>query len=175
MVDLRPRTRPKKLKQILAITDSVKFLDALTDLAIPPGTNFNPLPEKRHELRQMISTMRGFCLYAGNEGVWKFLIEDDAAHWFAKLKVWLKQIGAKKATAYLNATTAAFPGGRVPKNDDKRSDLLLDSEEVSGKLRKLDKEYKDCFAEIAECLRAYIQKNFELFRTELEDNENRAV
>ena len=63
MADLRPRTPPKKLKEILAISDSFEFLVALTDLAIPPGTNFHPPPERRHELRQMISTLNGFYMY----------------------------------------------------------------------------------------------------------------
>src|SRR5882672_7683248 len=86
MVDLRPRVPPKKLKQILKITDSWKFLNELSDLAIPPGTNFYPPPERRHELRQMISTLRGFCLYAGNDGIWKWLIENGQADWFVKLQ-----------------------------------------------------------------------------------------
>lgn len=175
MVDLRPRTPPKKLKEILAISDSVKFLDALTDLAVPPGTNFNPPPEKRHELRQMIVTLRGFSLYAGNDGIWKWLIEDGAALWFAILQKWLKRIGAKGALAYVNAAASVFPRGRIPKDDDTRADLLLDSAEVSDKLRELDRAHKDCFKEIAERLRVYIQQHFELFRKELEDEENRVV
>jgi hypothetical protein len=175
MVDLRPRTPPKTLKEVLAISDTSTFLDALIDLAVPPGTNFNPPPEKRHELRQMIATLSGFSLYAGNDGIWKWLIEDRAADWFAKLHQWLGRIGAKRAQAYLDATASVFPRGRIPEDDDMRADLLLDSAEVGAKLRALDRAYKDCFNEIAECLRVYIREHFELFRKELEDEENRAV
>ncbi len=175
MVDLRSRTPPKKLKEILAISNSFEFLDALTDLAIPPGTNFHPPPERRHELRQMISTLSGFSRYAGNDGIWKWLIEDGAAHWFAKLQAWLKRIGAKRARAYLDATASAFPRGRIPADDATRADLLLESAEVAAKLRELDRAYQGCFDEIAKCLRVYIRQHFELFRKELEDGENRVV
>jgi hypothetical protein len=175
MVDLRPRKPPKKLKEVLAISDSFMFLDALTDLAIPPGANFYPPPEKRHELRQMISTLRGFSLYADNDGVWKWLIEGGAAHRFKKLQTWLDRIGAKRAREYLDATASAFPKNEIPTDDDTRADLLLESREVAAKLRELDRAYKDCFAEIIECLRAYIGQHFELFRKELEDEEDRIV
>jgi len=175
MVDLRPRVPPKKLKQILKITDSWKFLNELSDLAIPPGTNFYPPRERRHELRQMISTLRGFSLYAGNDGIWKWLIEDGAVPWFVKAQAWLERIGAKRARAYLDETAAAFPRGRIPRDDGKRADLLLESEELDVRLHKLDRQYKDCFNEIAECLRDYIRRNFEMFRKELEDEENRVV
>jgi hypothetical protein len=151
------------------------FLDALTDLAVPSGTNFNPPPERRHELRQMISTLRGFSLYAGNDGVWKWLIEYGAAHWFAKLQEWLGRIGAKRARAYIDATASAFPRGQIPEDDDTRADLLLESAEVAAKLRELDRAYEDCFNEITECLRVYIRRHFELFRKELEDEKNRVV
>jgi hypothetical protein len=175
MVDLRPRTPPKKLKEILAIPNSSKFLQALTDLAIPPGTNFDPPPGKRHELRQMIATLRGLEAYAGNEGLWKFLIEEGAAHWFAKAQGWLKQIGAKRAREYLDATALAFPGGRIPKDDDKRADLLLEGGEFEATLDELDRKYKDSLDEMAECLRVYVRQHFELFRKELEDETNRPV
>ncbi len=175
MVDLRPRTPPKRLKEILTIPEPFKFLHSLTDLAIPPGTNFYPPPEKRHELRQMISTLSGFSHYAGNDGIWKWLIEDGAVHWFVKTQAWLERIRAKRARAYLDKTAAAFPRGRIPRDDDKRADLLLESEEIGARLRKFDRQYKDCFNEIAECLRDYIRRHFELFRKELEDKENRVV
>jgi hypothetical protein len=175
MVDLRPRKPAKKLKEVLTISDSWKFLDTLTDLAVPPDTNFNPPPERRHELRQMIATLRGFFLYAGNDGVWKWLIEDGAAHWFLKLQAWVERIEAKRASAYLKATASVFPQGEIPTDDDTRADLLLESAEVAAKLRDLDRSHKDCFDEIAECLRVYIRQHFELFRKELEDEENRAV
>jgi hypothetical protein len=175
MVDLRRRIPPKKLKAILAIPDPSKFLDALADLAIPPGTNFDPPPEKRHELRQMISTLGGFSAYADNEGIWKWLIQDGAAHWFLKLQAWVERIEAKRARAYLEATASVFPQGEIPTDDDTRADLLLESAEVAAKLRELDRAHKDCFDEIAECLRVYIRQHFELFRKELEDEENRSV
>lgn len=175
MVDLRPRKPAKKLKEVLAISDSFMFLDELTYLAVPPGTNLNPPPEKRHELRQMIVTLRGFSLYAGNDGVWKWLIEDGAAHRFAKLQAWLERIGAKRARAYIDATASAFPQGEIPTDDETRADLLLESVEVAAKLRELDRTYKDCFDEIGECLRVYIRQHFELFRKELEDEKNRVV
>jgi len=127
MVDLRPRTPPKKLKEILTIADSFKFLEALTDLAVPPGTNFDPPPEKRHELRQMIVTLRGLSLYAGNDGIWKFLIEDGATHWFTRAQVWLERIGATRARAYLDATVLAFPRGRILADHRQRAASLLPS------------------------------------------------
>ena len=175
MVDLRPRTPPKKLKEILTISGCFKFLDALTDLAVPPGTNFDPPPERRHELRQMIVTLSGLASYAGNDGIWKWLIEDGQAHWFAKAQFWLKQIGAARTRAYLDAAAAAFPQGRIPKDDSKRADLILECEEVEAKLDETDRTYKGSFDEMAECLRVYIQQNFELFRKELEDEKNRVV
>lgn len=175
MIDLRPRTPPKKLMEVLAISESFEFLDALTNLAVPPGTNVDPPPERRHELRQMISTLNGFSLYAGNDGIWHWLIEDGAAHWFAKLQAWLERIGAKSARAYLDATASVFPQGQIPTDDDTRADLLLESAEVAAKLRELDRAHKDCFDEIAGCLRVYIQQHFELFRKELEDETNRVV
>ncbi len=175
MVDLRPRLPPKKLKQILKIKDPGKFLSDLVDLAIPPGTNFDPPPEKRHELRQMIAMLRGFSTYAGGDGIWKWLIEEGQMDWFAKMKGCFKRVGAKRALAYFDKTAAAFPRGRIPKDDDKRADLLLESEKLDVRLRKLDRQYKDCFNEIAECLRDYIRRNFEMFRKELEDEENRVV
>jgi hypothetical protein len=174
MVDLRPRVPPKKLKQILQIKDSGKFLSNLVDLAIPPGTNFDPPPEKRHELRQMIAMLSGFSVYAGGHGFWKWLIEEGQMNWFAKMQVWLKRIGAKRALAYFGEIAAAFPSGRIPKDDDKRADLLF-SDELDDKLLQLDRQYKDCFVEIAERLRGHIQQNFELFRKKLEDEENRPV
>jgi hypothetical protein len=175
MVDLRPRKPAKKLKEVLAISDSFMFLDELGNLAVPFGTNFNPPPEKRHELRQIIVTLRGFSLYAGNDGVGKWLIEDGAGHSFPKLQAWLEQIGAKRARAYVDATASAFPRGKIPTDDDTRADLLLESAEVAAKLRALDRTYKDCFGEIGEGLRVYIRQHFELFRKELEDEKNRAV
>jgi hypothetical protein len=175
MVDLRARTKPKKLKEILAIQDTFKFLNALTNLAIPPGTNFHPPPERRHELRQMIVTLNGFCSYTECEGIWKWLIEDGQEQWFAKTQIWLGLIGAKRAVAYFDAVASAFPKGKIPKDDEARADLLLDSSELSAKLRQIDLDYKDCFAELAEGLRQYIQQHFELFRKELEDEENRVV
>jgi uncharacterized protein DUF4375 len=174
MVDLRTRTPPKKLEEILAIPDSFEFLVALADLAIPPGTNFHPPPERRHELRQMISTLNGFSLYAGNDGIWKWLIEDGKAHWFAKLQAWLERIGAKRARAYIDAAASVFPHGRIPADDDTRADFLFESA-VAAKLREVDRAYKDGFDEIAECLRAYVRQHFELFRKELEDEKNRVV
>ena len=175
MSDLRPRTPPKKLAEILAIPDPFYFLDALVNLAVPPGTNFHPPPEKRHELRQMIVTLRGIYIYAGGDGIWKFLIEERAAPRFAKAQAWVQDIGASRARAYLDATATAFPEGQIPTDDDTREDLLLGSAEVAARLRKLDRDYKDCFDEIAECLREYIRQHFELFRKELEDEENRVV
>ena len=175
MVDLRPRTPPKKLKEVLAIADSFKFLQALVNMAIPPGTNFDPPPERRHELRQMISTLYGFFLYAGNDGVWKWLVEDKAAHWFPKAQVWLDCIGAKKARAYLDAAASAFPQGQIPADDNTRRDLIFESAEVDARLNQSDRDYKDCFDEIAECLRDYIRRHFELFRRELEDENNRVI
>jgi hypothetical protein len=175
MVDLRPRTPPKKLKEILKISDSFTFLDALTDLAVPPGTNFDPPPERRQELRQMIVTLRGLAVYAGNDGIWKWLIEDGQAHWFAKALVWLQQIGATRTRAYLDATAAAFPHGRIPMDDGKRADLLLECAEVVTRLRELDRACQGSPDEMAERLRAYIRQHFELFRKELEDEENRVV
>src|SRR5690242_3972458 len=126
MVDLRPRTPPNTLKTILSIQNPFKFLVALADLAVPPGTNFDPPPEKRHELRQMIVTLYELFLSVDNEGIWKFLIEDGAAHWFTRAQVWLERIGAKRAQAYLDATALAFPRGRIPTDDSKRSDLILE-------------------------------------------------
>jgi len=157
------------------ISDSFDFLIALTDLAIPPGTNFDPPPERRHELRQMIATLSGLALYAGNDGIWKWLIEDGQAHWFAKAQVWLKQIGATRTRAYLDAAAAAFPRGRLPKDDSKRADLILECEEVETRLSALDRTYQGSFDEMAECLCAYIRQHFELFRKELEDKKNRVV
>ena len=175
MVDLRSRKPSKTLKEILAISDPDKFLSAMGDLAIPPGTNFHPPPKRRHELRQMIATLCGFSVYAGGEGIWKWLIEDDAAHWFAKVQVWLERIGAVRAQAYLEAAAAAFPGGKLPKNDSERADLILENRKVETKLYELDRSYKDSFDEMVHCLRAYIQQHFETFRKELEDEENRVV
>ena len=150
-------------------------MDALGDLAIPPGTNFHPPPQRRHELRQMISTLNGFSLYAGNDGIWKWLIADGQAYWFSKLQAWVERIGATRARSYLVATASVFPNGEIPTDDDTRADLLLESKEVATRLRELDRAYKDCFVEIVECLRAYIRQHFELFREELEDEENRVV
>ena len=173
MVDLRRRTKPKKLKAILAIPDSSKFLDELTNLAIPPGTNYHPPPEKRHELPQMISTLWGLAVY-GWDDIGKWLIEDGQAHWFFKAQVWLKRIGATRARACLDEAAAAFPHGRIPKDDSKRADLIL-SDEVETRLYEIDRTYKGSFDEMAECLRIHIQQNFELFRKELEDEENSVV
>jgi hypothetical protein len=64
---------------------------------------------------------------------------------------------------------------RIPNDDDTRADLLLDSAEFGARLRKIDHDFKDCFAEIAESLRDYIQQHFELFRKELEDEDNRVL
>jgi hypothetical protein len=175
MVDLRSRKPPQRLEEILAISDSDKFLDALVDLAIPPGTNFDPPPERRHELRQMISTLSGLSLYAGSEGIWKWLIEWDCAFWFAKAQVWLERIGATKTKAYLDGAAAAFPNGQLPQDDAERGDLLMDDSDLNAKLDELDRTYRSSFDEMAECLRAYIRQHFELFRKELEDEENRAV
>jgi len=164
-----------KLKDILTISDSFAFLDALTDLAIPPGTNFHPPPKRRHELRQMISTLCGLAVYVGNDGMWKWLIEDGQAYWFAKTQVWLEQIGATRTRAYLAAAAAAFPGGQIPEDDSKRADLLLECDEVETALDEVDRTYKGSLDEMKECLRVYIRQHFELFRKELEDEENRVV
>jgi len=123
----------------------------------------------------MISTLSGFSLYAGNDGIWKWLIEDGQAFWFSKLQAWVDRIGATSARSYLDAAASAFPNGEVPADDDTRADLLLESAEVAAKLRASDRAHKDCFAEIAEHLRTYVRQNFELFRKELEDEKNRVV
>ena len=123
----------------------------------------------------MISTLSGLASYAGNEGIWKWLIEDGQAHWFAKAQVWLKRIGATRARAYLDAAAGAFPHGRIPKDDSKRADLILECDEVETKLYEIDRTYKGSFDEMAECLRVYIQQNFEVFRKDLEDEKNRVV
>ena len=175
MIDLRSRKPPQRLEEILAISDPGKFLSALVDLAIPPGTNFHPPPERRHEIRQMISTLSGLSAYAGCEGIWKWLIESDAAYWFAKAQVWLERIGAAKAKEYLDGAAAAFPNGQLPKDDKERGDLLMNSSDLNARLDELDRTYRSSFDEMAECLRAYIKQHFELFRRELEDEENRVV
>jgi len=123
----------------------------------------------------MISTLSGLALYAGNDGIGKWLIEDGQAHWFSKARVWLKRIGATRARAYLDEAAAAFPHGRIPKDDGKRADLILESGEVGAGLHEIDRTYKDALDEMVERLRIHIQQNFELFRKELEDEENRVV
>jgi hypothetical protein len=106
---------------------------------------------------------------------WKWLFEDGHAHWFAEAQVWLQEIGAMRTGAYLAETAAAFPEGRVPEDDSKRAHLLLERGELDARLRELDHTYEGAFDKMAECLRSYIQHHFELFRTELEDESNRAV
>ncbi len=123
----------------------------------------------------MISTLSGFSNYAGNDGIWKWLIEEGATHWFAKAQVWLERIGARRARAYLDAAASVFPKGRFPTDDETRGELILESAEVNAGLRKLDRDYKECFVEIAECLRDYVRRHFESFRKELEDEKNRVV
>jgi len=174
MTDLRPQRPPKKLKVILAMTEPLKFLDALTDLAVPPGTNFEPL-EKRHDLRQMIVTLRGLFLCVETDGIWKFLIEDGDAKWFARARVWLQRIGAARAGDYLDATASAFPRGCIPADDEKQANLLLEPEKVSTRLRGLDRAYKGAMNNMVECLRVHIRKHFEQFRAELEDGNGHAV
>ncbi len=160
MVDLRPQKPPKKLKAILTISEPLKFLDALTELAVPWGTNFEPL-EKRHDMRQMIVILRGIFLCVETDGIWKFLVEEGNAKWFARARVWLQRIGAKRAGDYLDAAASAFPRGRIPPDDEKRADLLLDSEKVSTRLRELDQAYKGAMNDMVECLRAHIRKHFD--------------
>jgi hypothetical protein len=167
MIDLRPRTPPRKLHEVLEITDSYDFLRALVDLAVPPGTNHIPL-EERHQLRQMIVILNAIYLCVETDGIWKFLIQDGMADWFAKAQVWARHIEARRASDYFAAIAAVFPDGKIPSDEDERADLLLDSAEVSHGLRQLDRAYKGVMDEMAESLRAHIRLNLAVFTSELE-------
>ena len=156
------------------MSEPLKFLDALTELAVPWGTNFEPL-EERQELRQMIVMLRGLFLCVETDGIWKFLIEEGDAKWFARARVWLRRIGAARASNYLDAAASAFPRGRIPADDEKRANMLLDSDKVSTRLRELDQAYKGAMNDMVGRLRVHIRKHFEQFRAELEDGNGHAT
>ncbi len=122
-------TQPSQFDAVIGATDDdpvqagFAFMSAAVDWiwSVPnrKGMPFDELPESA----RMIVLLNGLVSALHSAGL-LYVADWDVGDDFTDLRRWIGQIGAVQTGEYLDRFAALFPGKRVPKDRDKRSDAL---------------------------------------------------
>ena len=158
----RAQARARSLEGLLAIDDPEQFVETLSDELYSTNRTSDRF-EQRPELTQMAISLRALHLYAGHEGMWKFLNNGGAAEDLARIEGWCRRIGARRAVAYIRDTARAFPGKRVPSDDAERHRLLADfSDRDPDPLAVIDAKHEGALDDMLVRFHRYLRKHPEV-------------
>jgi hypothetical protein len=154
----------RTLEMILAETHPYNFIRGLLDFAINPNLGgVTPLDlEAAPPLIKGAIFLNGFSLATCNSGIGLWFDNDyddcpDLAKFFDK-------IGAKKAVQYLQAGTALFPKGCVPKDSDERLDYY---DAHGAEFCQIDRQFGGAADDSILKLREYLMAHQEVFEQEV--------
>jgi hypothetical protein len=157
------------IQSLLEQKSDLDFITGLREIVDPNNATAidDPPPPAAATLMMCFS---GLYVYAGNDGLWKFLSDYPAGRHLPELVTWTKGIGAKKASAYCAAGVKLLPKKRVP-HDEAFEDWIEKLEEKAlarkpthafygvDDLRRVDQEHEGALDDLAAALRTFASKN----------------
>jgi hypothetical protein len=157
------------IQTVLKQKSDLDFITGLREIVDPRNATANDDPPPPAAAMLMMC-FAGLYVYAGNDGLWKFLSDYPAGRHLPELVTWTRGIGAKKASAYCAAGVKVLPRKRVP--HDEAFDEWI--ERLQGKalarkpthafygvddLRRVDQEHEGALDDLAAALRTFASKN----------------
>ena len=149
------------VESIVADRDALRCLRALAKL-VEAGER---LPfERRPRVRGMLGALAALQWAVESAGIWKFLAEEEGSA-FHECVGWCRDLGARRAVAYLDAVAALYPRGRVPRDAARRYALVERIERKSVRtgepnaLRVLDKKHRGATDDMARKVRAWAKSH----------------
>jgi hypothetical protein len=175
---LRDHAAGRSLSAVLKTKENNELLQALLNFYVPPGF----LTGEPWEIylsfpaeSKLVTTLCFFGIAVTVSGIDKVLVE--ARGLFDEIAKGCRQIGAWRASEYLELVQMVFPDGIVPPDAESCLEAihLQDDISIGRAISGLNKKYRSVSDEVAENLREYIGERLEMFEAALPQGHPRAV
>ncbi|HKG93037.1 MAG TPA: DUF4375 domain-containing protein [Gemmatimonadaceae bacterium] len=151
----------RRVARALRMRTPKSFFDALYDTQEGFwGAPYADVPEILRMAK--VLTWLGWDISSKGDGIADFLKDQthDAGAYAREAVEWCREIGAKRAAAYVAGAVALLPRGRVPAKPLDRMVAVFKMEQRKlDAFAALDRKYRGTDAELAERLRAYLREH----------------